>query len=450
MWRKTGMDTLQYVKWFRGSSPYINAHRDRTFVLMLGGEAIADPNFENIVHDVALLTSLGVRLVLVFGARPQIDAALEAAGREPLYSNHLRITDAGSMGIVRGVVGGLRMQIEALLSMGLPGTPMHAARITATGGNWVTARPMGVVDGVDFQLTGEVRRIDADGLQRQLDARCIPIMGPFGYSPAGEVFNLAYEDVAASVASALRADKLIALDDEPGLLDASGELISEMSPAELDAWMAEQNRADGAGSERLRQAGAMLWALRSGVRRGHVVSHARDGALLTELFTRDGCGTQITEHSAERCRVATLDDVTSIIELTAPLEAGGALLPRTRERIELDIDHFRVLDKDGMVVACAALYPHPEADCAEIACVVTHPEYQGSDRAERLMRHLEKTARRQGLTRTFVLTTRTAAWFVEQGYRPAAVSDLPEDRRSHWIPERNSRVLMKELDETRD
>ena len=443
------MDTLQYVKWFRGSSPYINAHSDRTFVLMLGGEAIADPNFENIIHDVALLASLDVRLVLVFGARPQIDAALTAAGHEPIYHNRMRVTDLETMGIVRGVVGDLRMQIEAKLSMGLPGTPMHAARITATGGNWVTARPLGIVDGIDFQYTGEVRRIDAEGIKRQLDGGCIPIMGPFGYSPAGEVFNLAYEDVAASVASALCADKFIALDDGVGLLDGDGGLISEMTPAELETWMAGQESLhDGggeAGSERLRQAGAMLWAIRSGVRRGHVVSHARDGALLTELFTRDGCGTQITEHSAERCRPATLEDVTSIIEMTAPLEQQGMLLPRSRERIELDIDHFWVLDKDGMVVACAALYAYPGTDSAEVACVVTHPEYQGGDRAERLVRHLERTARRQGLAKTFVLTTRTAAWFTEQGYLAGGLDDLPHERRTQWVPERNSRVMVKDL-----
>ncbi|HSG88966.1 MAG TPA: amino-acid N-acetyltransferase [Pseudomonadales bacterium] len=439
------MDTLQYVKWFRGSTPYVNLHSDRTFVVMLGGEAIADPNFENIIHDVALLASLDVRLVIVFGARPQIDAELSANGLTPLYHNRMRITDHDSMNLIRGVVGDLRMQIEAKLSMGLPGTPMHAARITATGGNWVTARPLGIVDGVDFQYTGEVRRIDTDGINRQLDAGCIPIMGPFGYSPAGEIFNLAYEDVAASVASVLRADKFIALDEEVGLLDADGALISEMSPTELEVWMAEQDDASEAGSELLRQAGAMLWAIRSGVRRGHVVSHAEDGALLTELFTRDGSGTQITELSAERCRTATLEDVTSIIEMTAPLEQKGYLLPRSRERIELDIDNFWVLDNDGMVVACAALYPYPEFGCAEIACVVTHPEYRGSDRAERLIRHLERSARRQGLERTFLLTTRTAAWFIEQGYSPGDLADLPEERRSKWVPDRNSRVMIKDL-----
>lgn len=439
------MDTLQYVKWFRGASPYINAHSDSTMVLMLGGEAIADPNFENIIHDVALLASLDVRLVIVFGARPQIDAALAARGIEAIYHGHRRITDPHAMEIVRGVVGDMRMQIEARLSMGLPGTPMYAAKITAVGGNWVTARPMGIVDGVDHQSTGEVRRIDVDGVRRQLDAGAIPVLGPIGYSPGGEIFNLAYEDLAASMAAALRADKFIALDDDDGLLDRDGALIGEMSPSDLESWMEDQDDRSDTGTERLRQAGAMLWAVRSGVRRGHVVSHARDGALITELFTRDGCGTQITEHSAERMRMATLDDVPGILEVTGPLEQTGALLPRSRERIERDIDQFWILDLDGMVISCAALYPHPEAGAAEIACVVTHRDYLGGDRAERLVQHLEGVARRSGIARTFVLTTRTAAWFAEQGYVPGSVDDLPDTRRTQWTPERNSRVLVKDL-----
>ena len=439
------MDQLRYVKWFRGASPYINAHRGRTFVLMLGGEAIADPNFENVVHDVALLHSLGVRLVIVFGARPQIDAALAETDIAPRYHDHLRITDAPTARITRRVVGELRMHIEALLSMGLPGTPMAAARIAVTSGNFVVARPLGVVGGVDYELTGEVRRVDAAGLEAQLEAGCIPVLGPCGYSPAGEIFNLAYEEVAARVAAAVGADKLIALDDEPGLHDADGALIAEATPDELEAWMALQSDETPAGSERLRQASALLWAVRSGVRRGHVVSHGDDGALITELFTRDGCGTQITEHSAERLRPATLDDVAGIIELTAPLEASGLLLPRSRDRIEREIDHFRVIELDGMVIACAALYEYPDAGAAEIACLVTHPEHQGGDRAERLVARLERAARTAGHARLFALSTRAAAWFAEQGFAAGSTADLPDERAAEWSAERASKVMIKTL-----
>lgn len=443
------MDTLQYVKWLRGSSPYINAHRDRTFVLMLGGEAIADSNFENIIHDIALLASLDVRLVMVFGARPQIDSALARNGVQPRYHRHgrhlLRITDDADIPVVRQVVGDLRIQIEALLSTGLPGSPMHASRISVTSGNWLTAKPLGVIEGVDFVHTGEVRRVDGDALRRQLDTGAVVLLGPLGYSPSGEVFNLAYEEVAAAVAGALRADKLIALDEAPGVLDDKGELITEMTPAELAQLIRERQQAPGHHGELLRQLTAMLMASRAGVHRCHLVSHARDGALLQELFTREGCGTQITELSYEQLRPATRDDVSGIVELIRPLAEAGVLVPRSRELIEREIERFSVLDLDGLVIGCAALYPYAEEQAAEIACVVTHPDYQGADHAEKLVRHLENLARRAEMRQVFVLTTRTSHWFVEQGFRPTTVDALPSARRSLWTPQRGSKVLFKPL-----
>lgn len=440
------MDTLQYVKWLRGTSPYINAHRERTFVLMLGGEAIADSNFENIIHDIALLASLGVRLVMVFGARPQIDAALTAVGVEPRYHRHedhlLRITADRDIPVVRQVVGDLRIQIEALLSTGLPGSPMHASRITVTSGNWITAKPLGVLDGVDFAHTGEVRRVAAQTLRQQLDTGSVVLLGPLGYAPSGEVFNLAYEEVAAAVAGSLRADKLIALDEEPGVLDAAGEVISEMTPRELERFI---DTADQTHGELLRQLTAMLEASRAGVRRCHLVSHREDGALLRELFTREGCGTQITELSYEQLRPATRDDVSGIVGLTRPLSEAGVLVPRSRELIEREIERFTVIDLDGLVIGCAALYPYLDESSAEIACVVTHPEYQGADRAEKLVRQLEHQARRAGMSKVFVLTTRTSHWFVEQGFRATSVEALPSARQSLWSPQRGSKVLVKHL-----
>ncbi len=443
------MDTLQYVKWLRGTSPYINAHRQRTFVLMLGGEAIADSNFENIIHDIALLASLEVRLVMVFGARPQIDAALQAAGDTPRYHRHqghlLRITDDDDIPVVRRVVGDLRIQIEALLSTGLPGSPMHASRISVTSGNWVTAKPLGVIDGVDFAHTGEVRRVATQALKQQLDAGNIALLGPLGYAPSGEVFNLAYEEVAASVAGALRADKLIALDEEPGVLDAAGQVISEMTPRELERLIQQQQREAAPHGELLRQLTAMLEASRAGVRRCHLVSHHVDGALLQELFTREGCGTQITELSYEQLRPATRDDVSGIVELTRPLADAGVLVQRSRELIEREIERFTVLDLDGLIIGCAALYPYADERSAEIACVVTHPDYQGADRAEKLVRELEEQARRAGMEKVFVLTTRTSHWFAEQGFRGTSVDVLPGARRSLWTPERGSKVMVKHL-----
>ena len=424
-----------YVKWFRNSAPYINAHRNRTFVLMFGGEAIEHPNFANIIHDIGLLNSLGVRLVLVHGSRPQIEERERLRGVTSSFHDGLRITKGETLDSVVDAAGSLRAQIEALLSMGLANSPMHGARIRVCSGNFVVARPLGVVDGVDFHSTGVVRRIDSDGIHRQLSEGSIVLLSPLGYSPTGEIFNLSLEEIAAQTAAALRADKLIAFSDQPGLLDESGRLIRH---CELDA-ARQSNHTNYPWID------SIIQSCESGVPRAHLISYCEDGALLEELFSRDGSGTLIAQNHYERLRTATIDDVGGILELIEPLEADGTLVKRSRELLETEIDHFTVIERDGMVIAAAALYPATEERSGEIACVVTHTDYRRGDRGERLLRALEKKAQSQGLNTVFVLTTRTAHWFQEQGYRLGALQDLPQQRQQLYNYQRSSKIFLKEL-----
>lgn len=429
-----------YVKWFRNSAPYINSHRGKTFVLMFGGEAVEHPNFANIIHDIALLNSLGVRLVLVHGARPQIESRCALRGIAPRFHNHLRITDADILPCVTDAAGSLRAHIEALLTTGLANSPMYGARIRVCSGNFVIARPMGVHDGIDFCNTGEVRRIDAEALNRLLQAGAIVLLSAIGYSPTGEVFNLSYEDVATQTAVALHAEKLIAFSEQPGLLGASGELIRF---AELRRIKPLVQQCDEPLLRGVLQ--ALLQSCEHGVKRGHLISYADDGAVLQELFTRDGAGTLITEDLYEQIRTAGIDDVGGILEIITPLEEQGALVKRSRELLETEINHFTVLERDGMVIACAALYPYPEQQCGEIACVATHPDYRGADRGERLLAALESHAAALGLKRVFVLTTRTAHWFQEQGFVQAGLEQLPPKKQALYNFQRNSKVFIKEL-----
>lgn len=429
-------DPSDYVKWFRNSAPYINAHRGRIFVLMFPGEALQHVNFANIVHDIALLNSLGVKLVLVHGARAQIDAYLAQRGHESSVQRELRITDATTLECVKNAAGSLRAEVEALLSMGLANSPMHGAQIRVVSGNFVIARPLGILDGVDLGHTGEVRRVDTEALRQQLGAGNIVLLPNIGYSPTGEVFNLAYEEVAGQVARSLVADKLIAFTDSPGL----GEpLLRECALSEL-------YRREGATPAPLRrQLRALTSALEGGVERAHLIDYRDDGALLRELFTRDGAGTLITRDQYERIRTATIDDVGGILELIQPLEDEGILVKRSRDLLETEIDHFVVVERDGMVVTCAALYPFPGSRCGEIACVVTHPDYRRGDRGERLLAALEQKARGLGLEQVFVLTTRTAHWFQEQGFKPATLDQLPPEKQQLYNYQRGSRVFMKPL-----
>ncbi len=430
-----------YVKWFRNSAPYINAHRQRTFVVMLGGEAVADDNLRNIIHDIALLHSLGVRLVLVHGARVQIDAACATAGLEPEFHQGRRVTTAEQLPRVIEACGAVRAGLEARFSMGLANSPMHGARISVCSGNFVSARPLGVLDGIDLQHTGTVRKIDTTSITNLLLQRQVVLLSPLGYSPSGEVFNLTAEEVAARTAIALNADKLIAYSGHPALRDSDGNNVSHCDVARA----AELVPHLEPGSAARAVADAVITAAKGGVPRCHIISHSDDGALLEELFSRDGCGTLVTSGSYEILGRAGFDDIGGILSIIEPLEADGTLVKRSREMLEQDIGNYSVILRDGMVVACAALHVFSADRCAEIACVVTHPDYRGGGRAERLLTALEADAHQRQLEKVFVLTTQSAHWFVERGYTESGHNALPKDKRQLYNFQRNSKVLVKSL-----
>jgi amino-acid N-acetyltransferase len=429
-----------YVNWLRHASPYINAHRDCTFVVMLPGDGIDHPNFGNIVHDLVLLHSLGVRLVLVHGSRSQIESRLADRGLEARYHQGLRITDGPTLECVIDAVGHLRVTLEARLSMDMASSPMQGARLRVASGNLVTARPIGVVEGVDYHHTGEVRRIDRKGINRLLDERTIVLLSPLGYSPTGEIFNIACEDVATRAAIDLAADKLLLFGAAPGLLDAQGHLVRELRPQQVPAHL---QRLGGDYQGELLDAAAQ--ACRGGVARSHIVSYAENGALLTELFTRNGGGTLVAQEQFEQMREANINDVGGLIELISPLEEQGILVRRSREVLEREIEQFSVVEREGMIIACAALYPIADSDTGELACLAVNPEYRHGGRGDELLERIEARARAQGINTLFVLTTRTAHWFRERGFSPSSVERLPAARASLYNFQRNSKIFEKTL-----
>jgi amino-acid N-acetyltransferase len=427
-----------HIRWFRNTAPYINAHRDKIFVLMLGGEVAQHENFSNIIHDIALLNSLGIKLVLIHGSRPQIDRRLAAAGLHTEFSQDKRITDTAAMEHVKDAAGSLRAQFEAQLSMGLPNSPMLGAKIRVCSGNFVTARPIGVVDGVEFHHTGRVRRIDAPAIRAQLDDGSIVLLSPLGYSPTGEIFNLALEDIAVHCASAIGADKLVLFGSAAGISNSDGELIRQCAVGDIGGL----NITDSEQASLLETA---RQACAGGVTRCQIISYSADCALLEELFTHDGSGTLVANDDYEQSRQANIDDVGGILELIEPLEQEGILLKRSREVLETEIGQFRLLERDGRILACAALYPFPGTRCGEVACIISHPDYRGGQRGQRLLRELEQEAIAQGLDRVFVLTTQTTHWFIEQGFQEGGREELPDQKQSLYNLQRNSKVLFKTL-----
>lgn len=431
-----------YVDWFRNSAPYINAFRGRTFVVVFHGEALLDPQFSHLIHDFALLNSLGIKLVLVHGIRPQIESRLKTQGAASEYQGGLRITDDQALACVKEAAGTARVDIEALLSMGLANSPMAGARIQVASGNMVTARPLGVIDGVDFQHTGEVRRVDAKAINQHLEQDAIVLLSPLGYSPTGEVFNLSAEDVATSTAIALHADKVLYLTEGQSLRSSRKQLSRELSVEDAQKLLSSKRRLPEDMQCILHSAVNLCL---NGIRRVHILDRHTDGVLLQELFTLDGVGTLINTDRYERTRQATIDDVAGILELITPLEEADILVRRSRELLEIEIDHFSIVERDRMIIACAALYPFGKDQAGELACVAVHPDYQNTGRGDALLKHVEQLAQQRQLQRLFVLSTRSSHWFMERGFRRAELKDLPVKRKVLYNYRRNSRVFIKQL-----
>jgi amino-acid N-acetyltransferase len=432
---------VQFVQWLRSVAPYIHAFRGKTFVVAFPGELVMAGALPVLAQDLSLLHALGIKIVIVHGSRPQVEEQLALRHVETHFHKGLRITDVTALECAKEAAGELRLDIEAAFSQGLPNTPMAHSAIRIISGNFVTARPMGIIDGVDLELTGVARKIAAETIHSVLNAGNLVLLSPLGFSPTGEVFNLTMEDVAVSAGVALRADKLIFITETPMMTDTAATEIHELSNHQAKALL-ESGCLPADSAFYLQHA---MKASNGGVPRVHVVPFATDGSALLELFTHDGVGTMISSENLESLREATIEDVGGILKLIEPLEADGTLVYRGRELIEREIDNFSVIDHDGVIFGCAALYPFPAEQMAEMACLTVNPEVQTQGDGERLLKHMENRARAAGVKKLFVLTTRTAHWFLKRGFVNATIDDLPKDRQHMYNWQRKSLVLVKNL-----
>ena len=434
--------TRAFVQWIRSAAPYIYALRGKTLVIAFGGEVVADETFLGIIHDINLLHSLGTRLVIVHGSRPQIEAILKQQNIPSRYNRGVRVTDAETLDCVLEGTGHARSRIEALLSLGVANSPMAGARIRVVGGNFLTAKPIGVLDGVDMQWTGEVRRVDVEAVRQRLDDGDIVLVSPVGYSPTGEIFNLALEEVATQVAVRLSAHKLMFLMETEGVRDGRRKLLTELSTRDAEALIARGVKLPPDVQLYLPCA---IRACDNGVKRTHLISRHHDGALLLELFTRDGVGTMVSAGPLAHLRSATIDDVGGILQIIAPLEEEGVLVRRPRERLEMEIERFVVAEHDDAIIGCAALYAFPVDKSGELAALAVHPDFRREGYGEALMHEIEQRARKLRLARLFVLTTRTSGWFVERGFVESAPARLPAQKRDLYNWQRRSLVYEKAL-----
>ncbi|WP_010449871.1 amino-acid N-acetyltransferase [Vibrio rotiferianus] len=437
------------VKGFRQSTPYVNAHRGKTMVLMLGGEAVADKNFGNIINDIALMHSLGIKVVLVYGARPQINQLLEKQDLTTPYHKNVRITDEAALSVVMQAAGQLQLAITARLSMSLNNTPMAGTQLNVVSGNFVIAQPLGVDDGIDYCHSGRIRRIDTNAIHRTLDQGSIVLLGPIASSVTGECFNLLSEEVATQLAIKLGADKLIGFCSEQGVIDDNGNAVAELFPIEAEHViknLTENTSPDtDYNSGTLRFLKGSIAACRAGVPRSHLISYKVDGALIQELFSFDGIGTQVVMASAEQVREADIDDIGGILDLIRPLEEQGVLVRRSREQLEQEISKFTIIEKDGLIIGCAALYPYIEERKAEMACVAIHPDYRDGNRGLLLLNYMKHRSKSDCIDQIFVLTTHSLHWFREQGFYEVNVDYLPVVKQDLYNFQRKSKILALDL-----
>ena len=447
----TSVFNFTFVPWFRSVAPYIHKFRNQTFVVGIAGEAIAAGKLPHLAQDLAMIQSMGVKIVLVHGFRPQVNEQLKAKGHTPKYSHGIRITDEVSLDCAQEAAGQLRYEIEAAFSQGLPNTPMADSTVRVISGNFITARPVGIVDGVDFQHSGLVRKVDIAGITRVLDMGAMLLVSPFGFSPTGEAFNLTMEEVATSVAIALQADKLIFLTEIPGIRMDPTLPASDDNPIDTELPLAAAEKLLTALAPANTPTDTAFYlqhcvkACKAGVERSHIIPFAVDGAILLEVYVHDGIGTMVVDEKLESLREATEDDVGGILQLIEPFEKDGTLVKRSRTEIERDAGNYTIIEHDGVIFACAALYPYPEARTAEMAALTVSPDVQGQGDGERVLKRVEQRARAAGLDSIFVLTTRTMHWFIKRGFVQVDPDWLPEARKRKYNWDRKSQVLVKKL-----
>ena len=439
---------LTFVPWFRAVAPHIHAYRGKTFVVAIAGELIAAGKLNPFAQDLAILHAMGIKLVLVHGFRPQVNEQLRSKGHESRYHNGLRITDAVALDSAQEAAGQLRFEIEAAFSQGLPNTVMANATVRVVSGNFLTARPVGIVDGVDYIHSGLVRKVDGASIRRAIDIGAMVLLSPFGFSPTGEAFNLTMEDVATSTAVALQADKLLFVTEVPGIhedpADPHSAIDTELTLADAERLLASLP-SPATATDPAFYLRHCVRACRGGVERSHILPFAVDGALLMEVFTHDGIGTMVVDEKLESLREATADDIGRILHLIEPFERDGTLVKRDRTESERAIGHYPGIEHDGVIFGCAALYPYPEARTAEMAALTVSPQVQSQGDGERILKRVEHRAKAMGLDSIFVLTTRTMHWFIKRGFVQVEPEWLPEARKRKYNWDRRSQVFDKKL-----
>lgn len=435
-------DLDPFVRAFREAAPYIHYLRDKTIVLAISSHVIAAEHFASLAQDISLLGSLGIKVVVVHGVRKYINDLMSQSDTPLSSYKGKRITDEQTLIKVKQACGEVRFDLEAALSSGVSNSPQNGTRNRLVSGNFISAKPLGVIDGIDMGYTGTIRRIDFAMIKQLLQQQCMVLVSPMGHSLSGKTFNLSMDEVAAEIAIGLHAEKLVFINEEAGVLDQAGTLIRNLAANEAVSLFEQVPQHKSIK----RLLPSTLKALQNGVKRVQYISGAIDGSLFSELFTKNGSGTSLAQNAFVHIRQAVSDDIPDIIRLVRPLEDQGVLLHRSHDYLENHIDEFSMLEHDEQVYGCVALKRFKNSNMGELACLVVSPDAQEGGYGELLLQHVQKQARAAKLKTLFCLSTHTGEWFSERGFQDASIDDVPLERQRQYHQDgRGSHVYLLPL-----
>ena len=434
-----------FVQNFRLSAKYINQFNQNIFVIALSGYVFNESQFEKIAQDINLLHSLNIKVILVYGARPQVESILIKNKIPVRLVKNMRVTSNAALKHVIEVNGAIRIKIEATLST----IKSMSEGMHLSSGNFLTAMPVGIVDGIDMESTGKIRGVDVEAIKNKLNHHEIVIVSPIGYSPIGQIFNLSYEQTAANIAAAINADKLIYYVDANGILNERGELIPELTSEKahkLISHIEEKPSSESAQNlsyDDFNILKSSLFAIENKIKKVHLINRHIDGSLIEELFTEKGSGTILTELALENFRKATEGDIKDIYRILFPLEKRKILIERDLTQIKEMINQFYVLEHDKKFIGCVSLNSFKES--LELASFSIEPKYQKLGFGKKLLKFCELEAKKLKYDEIFILTTQSEHWFAENEFKEKSKELMPTFKKETYQSERNSKYLTKKL-----
>lgn len=420
----------------RGILQYVPRFQGQIFVVALDGSIVADENFGNLLIDLAVLRSLGIQLVIVHGIGHQL-VELSEMRKVP-------ITNADGTGVTDAATLDLAIRASSRVSHAIvEGLTQNSLKCAIT--NAVRALPVGIIRGVDHQFTAKVERVDKDFLSGLIDRDVLPVVSPIGFGPDGKSLRVNSDALAAEVAEALHATKIIYLAPQPGL-SINGIVRREISVAAVRKLLEEHpEQFDDAARSKAAHA---VKAIENGTPRVHIVDGRVFDGLLNEIFSNEGVGSLVYGNDYQQIRKARKSDVRLIYNLTRNAVRREELIHRTQQAIEKNIDQFYVFEIDENIIACVTLYFYPDKPhLAEVGSLYVMPFYHNRGIGKKMVEYAAMMARDRGVKTLIALSTQSFGFFTNVcGFEEADKSLLPEARlKSYEESGRNAKVLVKQL-----